>query len=105
MDDDCPKKVLQPILDRIHLETLGSPQFYRATARRFGLEEIDFEDHTPQLTEHYARVLKETERREDSLSACVSKPYIENMRKGLGHWIDGGRNGHLVWGILHFIKR
>src|SRR6056297_2322353 len=27
--DDCPEGVLQPILDRIHLETLGSPGFYR----------------------------------------------------------------------------
>lgn len=29
MADDCPKGVLKPILDRIHLEDLGSPGFYR----------------------------------------------------------------------------
>ena len=27
--EDCPPDVLQPILDRIHLETLGSVEFYR----------------------------------------------------------------------------
>jgi len=105
MADDCPKSVLQPILDRIHLETLGSPEFYRNAARRFGLKEIGFEDHTAQLIAHYTRVLKETERREKELSEVVSPTYIDNMKKGLGHWIDGGKNGHLVWGIFHFIKR
>ncbi len=105
MDDDCPKAVLQPILDRIHLETLGSPQFYRDTTRRFGMKEIGFEEHTDQLATHYFRVLKETERRESELSKVVSQTYIDNMKKGLNHWVNGGNNGHLVWGIFHFRKR
>ncbi len=105
MADDCPKSVLQPILDRIHLETLGSPEFYRDVTKRFGMNEVDFEDHTPQLSTHYARVLRETERRRHELSEVVSTTYIENMRKGLQHWVNGGENGHLVWGIFHFCKR
>lgn len=105
MTDDCPKKVLKPILDRIHLDSLGSPAFYRETTRRFGMKEVGFDDHTPQLTTHYWRVLKETERREQEISNVVSKTYIENMKKGLGHWVDGGKNGHLVWGIFHFVRR
>jgi glycine/sarcosine/dimethylglycine N-methyltransferase len=105
MDDDCPRAVLQPILDRIHLETLGSPQFYRDTTRRFGMKEIGFEEHTDQLATHYFRVLKETERRESELSKVVSQTYIDNMKKGLNHWVNGGNNGHLVWGIFHFRKR
>lgn len=105
MADDCPKSVLQPILDRIHLETLGSPEFYRDVTKRFGMKEVSLEDHTPQLATHYSRVLRETERREQELKEVVSETYIENMKKGLQHWVDGGENGHLVWGIFHFCKR
>lgn len=105
MADDCPKEVLQPILDRIHLETLGSPKFYRDTAKRFGLKEEGFEDHTPMLSLHYGRVLNETKRREEEMSSVVSLEYIENMKKGLQHWVDGGNKCHLSWGIFHFKKR
>lgn len=100
--DDCPDGVLQPILDRLHLETLGSPGFYRERAARLGMTEIGFEEHHEQLPTHYGRVLLETERREDELSKVVSQRYIDNMKKGLGHWVEGGRNGHLDWGIFHF---
>ncbi len=100
--DGCPDEVLQPILDRLHLDSLGSPEFYRQTARTVGLQEVDFEDHTEHLTAHYARVLKETEQREDELSEVVSQAYLGRMKKGLGHWVEGGYNGHLTWGIYHF---
>lgn len=100
--DDCPDEVLQPILDRLHLDSLGSPEFYRQTARTVGLQEVDFEDHTEHLSTHYARVLKETEQREDELSEVVSQAYLGRMKKGLGHWVEGGHNGHLTWGIYHF---
>jgi sarcosine/dimethylglycine N-methyltransferase len=100
--DGCPDEVLQPILDRLHLDSLGSPGFYRATAREVGLRELGFEDHTDQLPTHYARVLQETEQREDELSESVSRGYLERMKKGLRHWVEGGRKGHLAWGIYHF---
>ena len=105
MTDDCSKTVLQPILDRIHLESLGSPGFYREPPRRFGMEEIEFEEHTQQMTNHYARILEETQRREDELSKVVSQTYIDNMKIGLNHWVKGGEKGHLIWGIFHFRKR
>ncbi|NQU62679.1 MAG: methyltransferase domain-containing protein [SAR324 cluster bacterium] len=104
-DDNCPQHLLQPILERIHLKTLGSPKFYRETANRFGMKEVNFEDHTHHLATHYHRVLEETERREEELLQVVDAAYVENMKKGLNHWIEGGRNGHLVWGIFHFKKR
>jgi sarcosine/dimethylglycine N-methyltransferase len=102
--DDCPEGVLQPILDRIHLENLGFPSFYQDQARHLGLEVIEFEDHTDQLARHYGRVLQELESREDELTEVVSRDYIERMKKGLRHWIDGGQNGYLAWGIFHFRK-
>jgi sarcosine/dimethylglycine N-methyltransferase len=104
--DDCPPDVLQPILDRIHLETLGTPGFYRRTLVELGMEELGYEDLTDQLVNHYARVLGELERQEDKLKqhGRVSEDYIERMKKGLGHWVEGGLKGHLAWGILHFRK-
>lgn len=103
--ENCPEGVLRPILDRIHLESLGSPAFYREQARGLGLEEVEFEEHTHQLTTHYWRVLKELERREGEVRrAGVSQDYIDHMKKGLKHWVDGGKSGYLVWGIFHFRK-
>ena len=102
--DDCPKDVLQPILDRIHLETLGSPSFYKQACSEHGLKLVGFEDHTEQLSRHYGRVLQETERREDSLEGLVSQDYIDRMKTGLKHWVNGGKSGHLCWGIFHFQK-
>ncbi|MEJ2646559.1 MAG: methyltransferase domain-containing protein [Gammaproteobacteria bacterium] len=102
--DNCPEGVLQPILDRIHLESLGSPNFYRDTARQVGLEDLGFEDHTEQLPRHYFRVLQETESVEADLRKVVSTDYIERMKKGLRHWVDGGNAGYLAWGIFHFRK-
>ncbi|MEX2473281.1 MAG: methyltransferase domain-containing protein [Gemmatimonadota bacterium] len=102
--DDCPEGVLEPILDRIHLETLGSPGFYRSEATSLGMEFVDFEDATEQLQRHYSRVLEETVARESEIADAISPEYIERMKAGLGHWIEGGRRGHLAWGIFHFRK-
>jgi sarcosine/dimethylglycine N-methyltransferase len=103
--DDCPEGVLQPILDRIHLESLGSPGFYRESAKKYGMKEIEFEEHASQLPIHYGRVLKETESQEDELSRVVSQNYINNMKQGLNHWVNGGNNGYLTWGIFHLRKK
>ncbi len=103
--DDCPKDVLQPILDRINLSTLGSPAFYRVTCRNHGFAEEAFQDYSHQLPTHYARVLRELEEKEGELQHNVSEKYISNMKKGLKHWVNGGKKGHLAWGIFHFRKR
>lgn len=100
--DDCPRGVLQPILDRIHLEDLASPGFYRKAAEEVGLREIGFQEETRQLTNHYSRVLEETEQREDEILESVSRDYIDHMKEGLKHWITGGEKGYLAWGIFHF---
>lgn len=100
--DDCPPGVLEPILDRIHLETMGSPSFYRRSAKQLGWTELEFDDNSTQLPTHYGRVLLELESREDEVSKVVSNDYIERMKKGLGHWVEGGNKGRLAWGIFHF---
>ena len=104
--DNAPTDKLQPIYDRIHLSSLGSPGFYRAQAQKHGMQELEFEEMTHQLVNHYSRVRQELIDREGELKEknIVSAEYVERMKKGLGHWIDGGRNGYLTWGILHFRK-
>lgn len=105
MVDGTPKEVLQPILDRIHLDSLGSPDFYRTELKKLGFEEVEFDDNTQQLPNHYGRVKQELEKNEERLRGVVSQEYIDRMKKGLQHWVDGGKNGRLVWGIFLFRKK
>ncbi len=98
--DDCPAGVLQPILDRIHLSSLGSPGFYRTAAEKLGFEVVEFDDQTNQLVNHYQRVLEETEKFTPALEQKIDPQYVARMKTGLTHWIEGGRAGHLAWGIF-----
>jgi len=103
--DDCPDGVLQPVLDRIHLDSLGCIGFYRDAAGRHGLEEVAVIELTDYLVTHYGRVRQELERRRPDLDGLVSDAYMDRMHTGLGHWVDAGSKGYLRWGILHFRKR
>jgi SAM-dependent methyltransferase len=102
--DDADPGELGAILDRIHLPDLGSPGFYLEQARSLGWRDEGFEAHADMLPRHYARVREELERNGDRLDGLVSPGYIERMKKGLGHWIEGGRAGMLTWGIFLFRK-
>jgi len=102
--DDCPPGVLDPILERIHLATLGSPAYYRQQAEALGMTVVAVEDQTENLTRHYSRVLEETERRYDELVEHISQEYLDRMKAGLKRWIDGGQSGYLAWAIFCFRK-
>src|SRR5690606_35932457 len=91
---------LAPILARLQLESMGSPDFYRRHLYRLGMRSVEFRDETPHLTQHYQRVLEETERRDRELEGKVSREYRERMKVGLRHWVDGGKAGNLAWGIF-----
>jgi sarcosine/dimethylglycine N-methyltransferase len=103
--DDCPEGVLQPVLERIHLDSLGSIAFYRKAAKRHGLQELSVIEMTENLVAHYRRVRDELEQTRGTLAGTVSDAYIERMLTGLGHWIEAGDQGYLRWGILHFRRR
>ncbi len=102
--NDCPQGVLQPVLDRIHLEYMGSMKLYRELAAQNGLEEILWVDLAKHLPRHYARVRKELESRYDEIISIISKEYVDNMLNGLTHWINAGNKGYLNWAVLYFIK-
>lgn len=103
--DDCPPGVLQPVLDRIHLDSLGSIGFYRKAAAACGLDEVEIVDLSKQLPNHYGRVLQVVEENHDVAVEASGEEYIERMKSGLRHWIEAGQKGYLVWGILHYRKK
>ena len=102
--DDAVKERLRPILDRIHLDSLGSPAFYRDQGARLGWEACRFEDYSEQLGEHYLRVFQELERRDSELVASISQAYLTKMKQGLQHWVEGSKDEQLKWGIFFFRK-
>lgn len=103
--DRCPPDVLQPVLDRIHLDSLASPAFYRKNLLGLGFEELAWVEMTNQLRNHYATVRAALDaRRGEMLERCGAE-YVTRMLEGLGHWVDASDRGHLTWGIFHFRLR
>ena len=100
--DTCPDGVPQPILDRIQLSTLASFGFNRTELSARGFEEADTESLTDQLRMHYWRVGQALEDRYDEAVQLSGKIYVDNMLKGLRHWVDGADRGYLAWGIMDY---
>lgn len=102
--DDCPPGVLQPVYDRIHLQSLGSFGFYRQAAEALGFETVAIDDQTHNLRNHYARVREVLQTEYDAMAARSSSDYLDRMIVGLGNWVDAADKGYLAWGILVFRK-
>lgn len=103
--DDVPEGVLQPVYDRLHLNSLGCPRFYRETAEALGFETLEQEEALGDLRTHYNRV------REELLASFValreagaSAEYLDKMAVGLENWVKAADAGHLAWGIQLFRK-
>ncbi len=103
--DDCPPDVLQPVLDRIHLDSLASPGFYRKSLSGLGFEEIGWAEMPEQLGRHYATVRAELLARREEMVARCGSDYVTRMLEGLGHWVEAADRGYLTWGIHHFRLR
>ena len=103
-DDSVPEGELGPVLDRIHLDSLGSFKFYWDEARKNGFELMSIDNMSQHLVTHYDRVRQETEKQYDEIVDTCGKEYIDRMIQGLNHWVRAGNKGHLNWGILHFKK-
>ncbi len=96
--------VLQPIYDRIHLETLASVGFYRENLLRLGFNEKRVELLTPHMAIHYRRIREDLLRQYDEILESVSKDYVDRMVDGLEKWVSGAQSGVMAWGILYFAK-
>ena len=102
--DDCPAGVLQPVYDRIHLDSLASFAFYRGQAAGLGWREGQTTPMPGQLRTHYERVHQELSGRYQEMCGVCSQDYVDRMLTGLRHWVDAGDRGYLSWGILIFVK-
>ena len=100
-----PQEDLQPVLDRIHLETMGSIEDYKKFAEKLDWEVLEIEEMAHCLSDHYSNVKKNLESREEELSKLISREYRERMLQGLQHWVDAANKGAITWGILHFKKK
>ncbi|MFT5488826.1 MAG: hypothetical protein ACI9MU_003755, partial [Alphaproteobacteria bacterium] len=67
-----------------------------------GFEESEPEDLTDQLRMHYWRVGQALQDRYDEAVKLSGQTYVDNMIKGLQHWVDGADNGYLAWGIMDY---
>ena len=100
--ENADRRALQPVYDRIHLDSLGSVESYNQFASDLGLEKLGFEDHSDQLPRHYQRVHHVLVERFGELKEFISADYMERMQSGLQHWIRAGNEGLLRWGILRY---
>lgn len=98
----CSPDVLQPILNLIHLDSLGLIEYYRKMAAKIGFKEVGVENLSANLTAHYGRVLQELTTQHHTLIRVCTEDYLATMKVGLQHWVEAGKSGHLSWGILHF---
>lgn len=101
---DADPHALKPVLDRIHLDSLGSVSDYSDYASRLGWRLANTKMLTPNLITHYSRVSQELTSRRAELESTISSQYIDRMLKGLDSWVAAGKAGVLEWGIMHFTK-
>src|SRR3546814_14782026 len=80
--DGCPPGVLQPVYDRIHLESLGSFDFYRKAAESIGFEPPEQIDLTANLRRHNARDEDELRQHYDDLVHRSSQSYLDRLLIG-----------------------
>ena len=100
--DNCPDLVLQPILDRIQLSSLASFGFYHAELTSRSFKKAATEDLTDHLRIHYERVGQALKNRYDEAVTLSGQTYVDDMIKGLQHWVDGAHRGYLAWGIMDY---
>ncbi|KAL8788311.1 MAG: hypothetical protein Q9195_007367 [Heterodermia aff. obscurata] len=95
---------LEPIKQRLSINTFGSQKFYEKEFAKYGFEAVSFEGRRDQLILHYSRVLQEIEKQKETLDKDIPTDYIEHVKNGLRNWIAGGKEGQLDWGI-HLFRR
>ncbi|OKL43801.1 glycine/sarcosine N-methyltransferase [Pseudovibrio exalbescens] len=104
--DEVNVENLQPVYDRLRLNSMGSFRFYREAAETLGFETVGLDEMTHNMRAHYARVKQEIEKNYELLrEKGASAEYLDKMLVGMDHWVNACDSGNLAWGILHFRKR
>ncbi|MCP1674029.1 sarcosine/dimethylglycine N-methyltransferase [Natronocella acetinitrilica] len=104
MQADDARGGLEPILARLQLQSMGSREFYEQTLAGLGMRLLRYDDHSDMVARHYGAVLEALITQRESLQQDISSEYLERMAEGLRHWIAGGQQGLLHWGIYLFRK-
>jgi sarcosine/dimethylglycine N-methyltransferase len=103
--DNADPAALQPVYDRLQLNSLGSMRFYREAAEALGFETVEQRDMAQQLRNHYFRVREELLANYDKLrQEGASAEYLDKMAEGLMNWVKAADAGQLAWGIQLFRK-
>ena len=100
--EDCPPEILEPVLARFHLDSLGTVKFYQEAAKELGWRELQVIDLSGNLVTHYERLLQELERRHDDLLGEFPQEYLEGLRHGMQSWVSAGNEGNFKWAMFHF---
>ena len=102
---DADAERMVPIKKRLSLESdLATRRFYSTEFSKYGFEDVAFVSETEHLVTHYRTVmaaLSDAAGADGGVSG-ISDEYVENAKTGLKHWVDGGNDGQLEWGIFHF---
>ena len=77
-------------------------RFYREAAIELGWRELQVIDLSGNLVTHYERLLKELERRFESLLSEFSEEYLEGVKHGMQSWVSAGKEGNLKWAMFHY---
>lgn len=97
-------EALAPVLERIHLPSLGSTAAYLEYAGSLGWEVGKIHQFPQHLVGHYSAIRRELARRREELSAHCSPEYLERMLRGLAAWVEAGESGTITWAVFTFRK-
>lgn len=100
-DEGTPPEVLRPVISRLGVDALTTPDLYRRTLTGLGLSRIGFDDLSSHLVRHYVRLTEETRKREQDLRGIISPGYLDHLLDNLPRWADAARREQLRWGIFH----
>ncbi|WP_310728883.1 methyltransferase domain-containing protein [Streptomyces sp. N2A] len=99
--EDPPAEAVRPAFARLGVRTPATPAFYLKQLSELGLKGADFEDRTPDLATHYARLDEDVHRRAAELRDRISPAYVDDLLANLPLWTDVTRRGLLRWGLFH----
>ena len=100
--EDCPPEVLEPVLTRLHLDSLGSVESYRKSAKELGWRELQVIDLSANLVTNDERLLQELDRRQEDLRGEFPEGYLEGLRQGMESWVSAGKEGNFKWAMFHY---
>lgn len=101
--EGADKEALEPVLRRLQLENLGAVKTYEEHLKRIGFAEVQYEDLSENLEEHYGLLLGELEKRKRELVGDGKMDEVgwERVREGLQEARKAAKRGDYIWGAFY----